>query len=96
MAENFIFFSLTLCLNLDILGQNCETFLGTKIRTKTVQTSSVRHRRRVDRVGVCGGDICVPIGPFEADEPLAIALAEGYHDAVFPKYINIFSDSTGE
>ena len=96
VAGKFIFFSLTLCLNLDILGQNCETFSGTKIRTKTVQTSLVHRRRRVDRVGVCGSDICVPIGPFEADEPLTIALTEGYHDAIFPKRINIFSDLTGE
>ena len=60
---------------------------------KPGQISLICTLRRVDRDGVCGSNICVPIGPPETDETLSVTLAEGYHDTIFSQRINIFADA---
>lgn len=39
---------------------------------------------RDDGDGVSGRELIDTIGPFQADEPLPVALSEGHHDAVPP------------
>ena len=44
----------------------------------------VRHTRRVDRVDSSHGGKIGTIGPFQANQPLSVALSERYQNAGFP------------
>ena len=46
--------------------------------------AETRRVLRVDGDDVFGSDIIDPIGPFQADQTVAVALAEGHRDAVSP------------
>ena len=46
--------------------------------------AETRRVLRVDGDDVFGSEIIDPIGPFQADQPVAVALAEGHRNAVSP------------
>ena len=51
---------------------------------------------RDDGDGVFGSEIIDTIGPFQADEPLPVALSEGHNNAAPPQRVNAFAELVGE
>ena len=73
---------------LALCGQNIPT-AGTHAtpapnRAHSGSHAETRRVLRVDGDDVFGSGIIDPIGPFQADQPISVALAEGHRDAVPP------------